>query len=362
MADDDDPVVASYDVFLTEPHFENDTSTSKLFLFQYPAHRTYKRPYNASRNQTPTALRVKPKSGFVEVDVPILVQEHYNVLAGEKYGKAVSDSRTLHAGGAHGLAGGFTSSAHSRLRDVPQHEDFLATPPILQTQSLGGKIVTPTARDPVYLLGCFWQNQIHLSQLDAVVQMRPQLHHIDALEEHQKRAQSLTGPATAKQKAGTNGIPGKVESKAIEIKIKDTKDDPKDRSLNENARSLRDIQVEGWDEHEWIDEEDDDAKEAAESLLQLSFAGTPPVSKLKSRISNGDWLDKMSAPREDGKKGLLAKLRGRERERARRKKAEEEKRQRQREAAGAATSIHGLTMDMSSESDLSSQDASDGRE
>ncbi|KAK5059796.1 hypothetical protein LTR84_009679 [Exophiala bonariae] len=362
MADDDDPVVASYDVFLTEPHSENDTSTSKLFLFQYPAHRSNKRPYNASRNQTPTALRVKPKSGFVEVDVPILLQENYNILVGEKYGKAVADSRTLHAGGAHGLAGGFTSSAHSRMRDVPPQEDFLAMPPVLQTQSLGGKIVPPSARDPIYLLGCFRQNQIHLSQLDAVVQMRPQLHHIDAQEEQQKRAQSLTGPAAARQKPGANGVPGKVESKAIEIKIKDTKDDPKDRSLNENARSLRDIQVEEWDEHEWVDEEDDDAKEASDSLLHLSFAGTPSASRLKSRISNGDWLDKMSAPREDGKKGLLAKLRGRERERARRKKAEEEKRQRQREAAGPATSVHGLALDMSSDSDLSTPDASDGRE
>lgn len=363
MAEDDDPVVASYDVYSTESHPDNETSTSKLFLFQYPAHRPYSKPYNATRNQTPTALRLKPKSGFVEVDIPILLHENYNVSAGERYGKAVSDSRTLHTGGAHGLAGGFTSGAHSRFRDVPQHDDFLAERPILQTQSLGGKIITPTARDPIYLLGCFRQNQIHLSHLDAVVQMRPQLHHIDAQEElNQKRAQSSTGPAAARQRPGANGVPGKVESKAIEIKIKDTKDDPKDRSLNENAKSLRDIQVEVWDEHEWIDEEDVVAREASDSMLHLPLVGAPSASRLKSRITNGDWLDKMSAPREDGKKGLLAKLRGRERERARRKKAEEEKRQRQREAAGAAASVHGLTMDMSSDSDLSTPDASDGRE
>lgn len=363
MADEDDPVVASYDVYLTDPLSSNEANTSRLFLLQYPAHRPYSKPYNATGKQTPTALRVKSKSGFVEVDIPILLHENYNASTGEKYGKAVADSRTIHLGGTHGLAGGFTSSAHSRLRDVPQHEDFLSSSPFLRTQTLGGKIVAPTARDPIYLLGCFRQNQIHLSHLDAVVQMRPQLHHIDAEDElSQKRAQTSTGPAAAKQKAAANGATVKVESKAIEIKIKDTKDDPKDRSLNENAKMLRDIQVDDWDEHEWIDEEESDAKNAFESLLHLAPSGTPSASRLKSSISNGDWLDKMSAPREDGKKGLLAKLRGRERERARRKKAEEEKRQRQREAAGAAASSHGPAMDMSSDSDLSTPEASDGRE
>ncbi|KEF55557.1 uncharacterized protein A1O9_08307 [Exophiala aquamarina CBS 119918] len=358
--DDDDPVVASYDVYLTEPLSSNESNTSRLFLLQYPAHRPYSKPYNAARNQTPSSLRLKSNSGFVEVDVPILLHEHYNAAAGEKYGKAMSESRTKHAGGTYGLAGGFTSSGHSKLRDAPQQDDSHDSWPILQTQTLGGKIVAPTARDPIYLLGCFRHNQIHLSPLDAVVQMRPQLHHIDAEEElGQKRSQSSTGPAAARQKAGANGVAVKVESKAIEIKIKDTKDDPKDRSLNENAKMLRDIQVDYWDEHEWIDEEDSDAKEAFHSQLHLSLSGAQHPSRLKSSISNGDWLDKMSAPREDGKKGLLAKLRGRERERARRKKAEEEKRQRQREAVGVAASTHGLSMDMSSDSDLSTPEASD---
>lgn len=361
MADDDDPVVASYDVYLTEPLPSNESTTSRLFLLQYPAHRPDSKPYNTTRNQTPSSLRLKSKSGFVEVDVPLLLHKNYNASAGEKYGKAMSDSRTIRAGGTYGLAGGFTSNAHSRLSDAPQHDDLPDSWPILQTQTLGGKIVAPTARDPIYLLGCFRQDQIHLSALDSVVQMRPQLHHIDAEEElSQKRSQSSSGPAAAKQKAGANGVAVKVESKAIEIKIKDTKDDPKDRSLNENAKMLRDIQVDDWDEHEWIGEEELDAKDVFGSQLHLSFSSTLSPARLKSSISNGDWLDKMSAPREDGKKGLLAKLRGRERERARRKKAEEEKRQRQREAAGAAASIHGLSMDMSSDSDLSTPEASDG--
>ena len=358
MADDDDPIVASYDVYLTNSPSSKDKSTSQLFLLQYPAHRPHSKPYNAARSQTPTSLRLKPKSGFLEIDVPILQQEHYNVTAGEKYGKAMSESRTLNSGGTHGLAGGFTSTSHSRLRDVPQHDDFPGSIHSLQTQTLGGKVVAPTARDPIYLLGYFRQNQLHLSHLEAVVQMRPQLHHVDAEEElNQKRFQSST---TTRQRTGPDGGPAKVESKAIEIKIRDNKDDAKDRSLNENARLLRDIQTDDWQDYEWVDEEELQSKELCDTNLHLSSSKAPSTARLKSSISNGDWLDRMSAPREDGKKGLLAKLRGRERERARRKKAEEEKRQRQKDAAGLSASTHGPLMDMSTDSELSSPEVSDG--
>ncbi|KAL2438458.1 hypothetical protein ABEF95_009303 [Exophiala dermatitidis] len=362
MADEDDPVIASYDVFLTEPISSNAKESSRqLYVLQYPSHRPYTKPYNATRSQTPTALRLKPNTGFVEVDVPILTQEYYNEYTGEKFGKAIAESRTLQSGGSHGLAGGFNAgSTQTRIKDVPMHDQHNSEVNYLVTQTLGGKIVTPDTRDPIYLVGCFKQNQIHLSHVDAVVQMRPQFHHIDAEDElNQKRAQGATAAASGKQKPGLEAAPPKIESKAIEIKIKDNKDDAKDRGLNENARLLRDIQTEEWQHHGWVDEEEPGSQEAFTTHLQLPGDAALAKAKLRSIINNGDWLDNMSAPREDGKKGLLAKLRGRERERARRKKAEEEKRQRQREAAGGAATTHGPPLDMSSDSDVSTPDASE---
>ncbi|KAK5264857.1 hypothetical protein LTR99_009063 [Exophiala xenobiotica] len=360
MDDEDDPVVASYNVYLTDAPVSNSNDpSSKLFVLQYPSHRRRSKPYNAALSQAPTSLRWKPDTGFLEVDVPILTNEYYNYNAAEKYGKAIKDSRTIQVGGSHGLAGGFNAGpVQSRMRDVPMHENSHSAAPLLGSQTLGGKLVAQSPRDPIYLVGCFHRDQLHLSHVDAVVQMRPQLHHIDAEDEiTQKRLQANT--PNARQKPGLETPAPKVESRAIEIKIKDNKEDNRDRSLNENARLLRDIQVDDWQHHEWVDQDDDDAEAAFSRLLHSrSGADNSPV-KLRSSIGNGDWLDKMSAPREDGKKGLLAKLRGRERERARRKKAEEEKRQRLKEASGAAVDPSSTMLDVSSDSDLTTPGASD---
>ncbi|EXJ78561.1 hypothetical protein A1O1_08962 [Capronia coronata CBS 617.96] len=362
MADQDDPVIASYDVYLTKPLSPTaKEAASRLYVLQYPSHRPYSKPYNAARSQAPTSLRLKPNSGFLEVDVPILTQEHYNEHAGEKFGKGVAESRTLQAGGSHGLAGGFSAgSTQLKFRDIPMHDQLNNPVQYLTTQTLGGKIVAPSPRDPIYLVGSFKKKQLHLSHVDAVVQMRPQFHHIDAEDElAQKRLQAANGTGPAKQKPGLEAPPPKVESKAIEIKIKDNKDDAKDRGLNENARLLRDIQMEDWDHHDWVDEDESDSQTVFTTHLQLPDNTAQTSVRLRSLLSNGDWLDRMSAPREDGKKGLLAKLRGRERERARRKKAEEEKRQRQKDATGGTQAGHGTLPDMSSDSDLSTPEASE---
>ncbi|KIY01805.1 uncharacterized protein Z520_01943 [Fonsecaea multimorphosa CBS 102226] len=361
MADDDDPVIASYDVCLTSSFSSPARDSAKLYLLQYPSHRPYHLPYNAATAQTPTALRLKLEAGFIEVEVPMYTHEHYNEVAGERFGKAVAESRTINAGGSFGLAGGFgAGTAQTRLKDIPAHDQPISPAPLLETQTLGGKIPNQGTRDPIYLVGCFHQNQIHLSYLDAVVQMRPQLHHIDAEDEtNQKRLAGSNNTGSSRQKPGLEQPTPKVESKAIEIKIRDTKDDSKDRTMNDNARQLRDIQMDEWQSYEWVDADEPNARRIFDLRMRLVSDPLHALPKLQSCISNGDWLDKMSAPREDGKKGLLAKLRGRERERARRKKAEEEKRQRQKEASGAASSSHGPLLGMSEDSDLSSPDVTD---
>ena len=370
MTDSEDPILASYDVYLTQPStaskvpsIETSSPSPKALVLQYPAYRPSSRPYNAARAQKPQELRLKPNTGLLEVDIPILTQENYNEDTGARYGKALSDSKTLHGSSSHGLAGGFYSgsSQAASLRDVPSHDDALTHQPGLRTQTLGGKIVEHSEKEPIYFLASMQNNSIQLSHLDAVVQMRPQLHHLDAEEElNQKRFQ--VGSAGSGLKGKTTAEPGasKVESRAIEIKLKDNKDDGRDRTLNENARNLRDIQIDTWQSHTWADQDEAGAQAVRNRLETFknadNFTGT---SHLKSSMSNGDWLDKMSAPREDGKKGLLAKLRGRERERARRKKAEEEKRLKAKASGVAPNPGTGPLMDQSSDSDASSQDATD---
>ncbi|KAK6384562.1 hypothetical protein LTS17_002125 [Exophiala oligosperma] len=336
MDDEDDPIVASYDVLLTDP---SNKDSSNLFVLQYPAHRERTRPYDALHEQNPTSLRLKPDTGFVEVDIPLVTTQHYNYDAAKKFGKTISESRTRSAGGSHGLGGGFsTGPSDPRMRDGLMHDHDTNESGMLDIQTLGGKIVTPSPRDPIYF-------------------MRPQLHHIDAEDElAQKKLQSSA--STARQKPGLETAAAKVESKPIEVKIKNDKEDAKDRSLNENARLLRDIQVDKWQHHDWVAEEDDEATNMFAQYMHSHSKGGE-LAKLGSSLSNGQWLDKMSAPREDGKNGLLGKVRGRQRERARRRKAEEEKRQRQREAPGSTRGQSSAMLDMSSESDLTTPEASE---
>ena len=310
MTDPDDPVVASYDVFLAGPAMAhtsdpsvNQSTSSKVLLLQYPAYRPSSRPYNAAKSQKPSELRLKPNTGIVEIDVPILTREHYNQDSGTRYGRAISDSKILHGSLAHGLAGGFHagSSQATSLRENPAHDDTEASSPSLSMQTLGGKVTEPSERDPIYFLGSLRYNSIHLSRLDGVVQLRPQLHHLDAEEEiSQKRFQVGVNGPSAKTTAEAEVGASTLESRAIEVKLKDTKYEDRDRTMNENTRLLRDIQVDRWRSHNWVDQDHNASHTARDRILvdselhDLSLNGN--YDQLRSSLSNGDWLDKMSAP------------------------------------------------------------------
>ena len=264
--------------------------------------------------------------------MPMLTRENYNSATGVKYRKALQNSRVATEGGTHGLAGGFNTASsgllpHLRsLNGMPVHDNEPEAEEELQYQTLGGKVKPPAPGDPIYMLGSFHGHSLHLSRLDALAQMRPQLHHVDAQDEIDTKRTSLANvPGNPKAKAGTEDAPAKIETKAIDIKVKNANEDGRDRGINANAKFLRDIQAEQWQPHKWVDESEEAADRKYEERLYLEDAEF--ATHLKSKLTNSEWLDKMSAPREagHGKKGLLAKLRGRERERARRKKNEEEK-------------------------------------
>ena len=279
----------------------------------------------------------------------MLTHEHYNLMTGTKYRKALHTSRVTTEGGTHGLAGGFHTGTSNvaptiSLGDIPAHNgDEVESEEELQYQTLGGKIKPAAPGDPIYMLGSFHADGLHLSKLDAVAQLRPQLHHVDAQDEIDRKRTSLANAVgNQKPKANLESGPPKIETKAIDIKVKNANDDSRDRGINANAKLLRDIQAEQWHPHEWIDEDEDASTTKFEE--RLHYADPEFATQLKSKLSNSEWLDKMSAPREagHGKKGLLAKLRGRERERARRKKNEEEKaRKAQEQALRGGTVVQG---------------------
>lgn len=100
-ADDDDPVVASYSVFIkpTLPEHRN------LVVLQYVT----KTAQDPAQIRVPriSELRTKPDTGMYEVDVPIDTTEAYDRSKGMVWGAALQKSMEAKKGGSLGLAGGF---------------------------------------------------------------------------------------------------------------------------------------------------------------------------------------------------------------------------------------------------------------
>lgn len=169
--DDDDPVVAEYDVFFSEELAE------KVMLFQYP-NRDRAQPLTEANHAKPLGLRMKPKAGMVEVDVPMNLYENFNREKAVRWGEAIRKSTAEKAGGSHGLAGGFGIGAalgssnaggsgpgrgllggnEQNLTQEMLLANFAnanAHGHVLNKQTLAGQIELVTDEQPVYMIGVF---------------------------------------------------------------------------------------------------------------------------------------------------------------------------------------------------------------
>jgi DNA-directed RNA polymerase III subunit RPC5 len=99
--DEDDPVVATYSVFMKPPLPEK----KKLLILQY-VNKTAQDP-TSIRQPRILEMRVKPKTGMLEVDVPIETSHVYDQGKGIKWGAMLQKSMETKKGGSLGLAGGF---------------------------------------------------------------------------------------------------------------------------------------------------------------------------------------------------------------------------------------------------------------
>lgn len=156
---EDDPVVASYDVFLTD-------SDISRYVFQY-LDRHVDLPYNESNNQCPISLKMKPETGLVEVDIPISTRSNYDVNKGLRYGEAVKKSRSARDGGSYGMSGGFTAGSGAagtggRMKTEPggdvevlDNKRVVDSNALMRTQALAGRVKPAEEGDPVYMLATF---------------------------------------------------------------------------------------------------------------------------------------------------------------------------------------------------------------
>ncbi|KAL2164978.1 hypothetical protein VTH06DRAFT_274 [Thermothelomyces fergusii] len=277
-SDDDDPIIASYSVFIKPPLPEH----RKLIVLQY-VNKTAQDPAQI-RVPRISELRVKPKTGMYEVDVPIDTTEAYDRNKGIAWGTALQKSMEAKKGGSLGLAGGFnivaTSTTARGRRGAGADDDTPLTwaeaarqDKVLRTQTFGGGRSAEEANTR-HMIGVFQGKNVHLTPVSSVVHLRPVPHHIDAATEQERLARS--GGNSSSGAAGGGGGPGDksgggagTAGRAIHMTIKSAMDADEGAAAETMADRLRNVQTEPWQRMEWVHDEAELAWEAYNECLLL---------------------------------------------------------------------------------------------
>jgi DNA-directed RNA polymerase-3 subunit RPC5 len=164
--EDSDPILKSYDIYI-KPGMSQER---EIYVLQFP-NRSYRLPYLSRLDSQPEKLRTKPKSGMVEMDVPVDTWNFYDRLKGVQWGEALKESISTKGKGSHGLPGGFGiggTQPRGRGRGKTEEEensnhlktlgDFggaLERDQVLKKQTLGGQVVTKNESNPTYMIGTF---------------------------------------------------------------------------------------------------------------------------------------------------------------------------------------------------------------
>lgn len=165
---DDDPVMKTYDVFIS------DQLKDHIYLLQYPIRNPQEQYYDDS---APFEARIKPQEGTLELDVP-LDTNNFSLIRGEKFAGQSSDS------GIKREAKVLDRQRLSGISQPNQANYFVAT-------IRGGILFSQSITD--------LRDQMHLSQVKSTIQLRPSFHYFDALIGGEKRKKAPADDSAARQ-------------------------------------------------------------------------------------------------------------------------------------------------------------------
>lgn len=343
--DEEDYITAEYDIYitpsLTSPPTKATGTTAataastepppppSLYLLQYPI-RDRELPYNSLTGNAPTEVRIKPSSGFLEIDVPINPSYYFNHNNARKWGSALSKAKVEGANG-FGLSAGFAQNAAVRSQAAAQTPAVSRAASSLNSgsrqgsrrpgyrddededearkmlhQTLGGQIIRDTqatgrAAGPQYMIGAFRGSELHLTPLTGLVQMRPQFHHLDATTQVERNSVRRANHAENAAGAARN-----LEPRLVQLTAK-AAGDPESAEGAEGGNTktyLAAAQEEGWEKLRYTDEDEDEAYALYHDLLFLGQGKDGEKEEerglaLKATMSNDGYLDAISAPRLD---------------------------------------------------------------
>ena len=275
------PILKQYRLFI-------NPTKMRTMLVQYP-NRELGQEYREANGQKPLELRIKPKCGVVEIDIPLNIHVNFDKAKGIEYGEAMRASRHLQQGGSYGLAGGLGVGPRPLAKDArrapmpegPSKEKLLENfddannkGHVMNKITLGGRIVPFKAGNPIYMYvtfkggkqnSCspqsFWswaKNHLDIctfTRIDAVVQLRPQFDHIDALRDMEKLS-AAHGDRTAENTTADDADEG--EAKAVNVAVKSAENlEELDLygGMSATNKLLKAIRDEPWQKLKWIDQD-----------------------------------------------------------------------------------------------------------
>ena len=294
--EDDDPVLVEYEVYVTPRQLEQS------LLLQYP-NRDRSKPYGQA-GEKPVEMRVKLKTGFVEMDVETNVHSNFDKQKGVQWGESLNQAKETGVD-FFGMASGFgkstrnehfstdASTSHANAGDMQQLlTDFKQSNEqglVLNKQTLGGQIVRPENGKPNYMLGTFRGKELHLTPIDGTVQMRPQFHHVDAQSQVARNKYWRDRDALES---------GRTEPRLMQqLQVAKSSTDGEEFNITQTMKYLTDAAEEPWTKLQYHNEESEEAY--ASYHEKLFFKDTIGAPQLKTVLTDEHYLDIISAPKAD---------------------------------------------------------------
>lgn len=237
---------------------------------------------------------------------------NFNKYQGLKWGDALTTAQDLHNPSAtFGSAAGFHGpkprgvTARTALKDQGDRElevenglmgffEAEKQGKVMSRQVLGGQIAKHDQDEPgkpMYFVGAFRGNQLHLTKVDGTVQMRPQFHHLDAEDERNRLAASRAAALDGDSTGGPNNPRSLLQRAKTETEAE------KGRAEDRLKRVLQSSEAEEWVRLAYVDEGEDEAFDKFhERMFVKDVHGT---TKLKSSMNDEEYLDAISAPRRE---------------------------------------------------------------
>ncbi|KAJ3045652.1 DNA-directed RNA polymerase III subunit RPC5 [Rhizophlyctis rosea] len=243
--EEEDEIVREIDVF-----FAGNLAES-LYIFQYPT-----RPHAFTDDYHPVAGRFKRKAQKFELDIPLdTYGPHYNQDAGKTLGE-----------GTHDIP---LPTASERRDERPAV--------LLQKQTLSSSLLPSHAK---YMVGVFAEDELHLTPVNATLQLRPSLQYIDKMNE-KKRATTQRANAELRKEEDPSY---EDEGKLVQLAVRALED-------KEGAKKAIAQQMEEEIEREqWVDM-DVFGVQTDESLSKAAELFSWTKDELECKTSGDQYLD-----------------------------------------------------------------------